>query len=56
MRRGHARLVEMGLTDRHFDAVLEHFGNTLRQLGVAEPLVTQVNDIAESTRSDVLGR
>jgi hemoglobin len=56
MRRGHARLVEMGLTDRHFDAVLEHFGNNLRELGIAEPLVTQVNDIAESTRTDVLGR
>ena len=46
----------MGLTDRHFDAVLEHFGNNLRELGIAEPLVTQVNDIAESTRTDVLGR
>ena len=56
MRRGHARLVDMGLTDRHFDAVLEHLGNTLRELGVAEPLVKQVNDIAESTRIDVLGR
>lgn len=56
MRRGHTRLVEMGLTDRHFDAVLEHLGNTLRELGVAEPLVKQVNDIAESTRTDVLGR
>ena len=56
MRRGHARLVDMGLTDRHFDAVLEHLGNTLRELGVAEPLVKQVNDIAESTRTDVLGR
>lgn len=56
MRRGHARLVDMGLTDRHFDAVLDHLGNTLRELGVAEPLVKQVNDIAESTRTDVLGR
>ena len=56
MRRGHARLVNMGLNDRHFDAVLEHLGNTLRELGVAEPLVKQVNDIAESTRTDVLGR
>ena len=56
MRRGHARRVDMGLTDRHFDAVLEHLGNTLRELGVAEPLVKQVNDIAESTRTDVLGR
>ncbi|RQW84536.1 MAG: group 1 truncated hemoglobin [Methylococcus sp.] len=56
MRKGHAKLVQLGLNDRHFDAVLEHLGNTLRELGVAEPLVKQVNDIAESTRTDVLGR
>lgn len=56
MRRGHARLVDMGLNDRHFDAVLEHLGNTLRDLNVAEPLVDQVIAIAESTRTDVLGR
>jgi hemoglobin len=46
----------MGLTDRHFDAVLEHLGNTLRELNVAAPLIDQVIAIAESTRTDVLGR
>lgn len=56
MRKGHARLVQMGLNDRHFDAVLEHLGNTLRELRVAEPLIGQVIAIAESTRTDVLGR
>jgi len=56
MRKGHARLVQMGLNDRHFDAVLEHLGNTLRELKVAEPLIGQVIAIAESTRMDVLGR
>ena len=56
MRKGHARLVQMGLNDRHFDAVLEHLGNTLRELKVAEPLIGQVIAIAESTRTDVLGR
>jgi hemoglobin len=55
MRKGHERLVKMGLTDRHFDAVLEHLGKTLRELGVADPLIDQVIAIAESTPTDVLG-
>ena len=56
MRRGHAKLVELGLNDSHFDAVLEHLGNTLRELNVAEELIDQVIAIAETTRTDVLGR
>ncbi len=56
MRKGHARLVQLGLNDRHFDIVLEHLGGTLRDLGVAENLNSEVIAIAESTRADVLGR
>ncbi|HRK33906.1 MAG TPA: group 1 truncated hemoglobin [Candidatus Hydrogenedentes bacterium] len=56
MRRGHAHLVKQGLNDVHFDAVCEHLGGTLRELGVAEALVEQVLAVAESTRTDVLGR
>jgi|SRR5579862_1805803 len=56
MRHGHAHLVAMGLNDSHVDAVIELLGATLRDLGVAEPLIQQVAAIAESTRNDVLGR
>ena len=56
MRRGHARLVEQGLNDSHFDAVVEDLGGTLKELGVADNLISQVAAIAESTRNDVLGR
>jgi len=56
MRLGHAHLVARGLNDSHVDAILELLGNTLRELGVAEPLVQQVAALAESTRNDVLGR
>jgi hemoglobin len=56
MRRGHAHLVEQGLNDSHFDAVVENLAKTLRELGVGEDLITQVAAIAESTRNDVLGR
>jgi len=56
LAEGHAHLLEKGLDDRHVDVVLEHLAGTLRELGVAEELVTETVGIAESTRDDVLGR
>lgn len=56
MRTAHARLVQMGLNDSHFDAVVELLGGTLKELGVSDALIGQVAAIAESTRADVLGR
>jgi hemoglobin len=56
MRKGHAHLVEKGLDDSHFDAVVENLAATLRELGVADELIGQVAAIAESTRADVLNR
>ena len=56
MREGHAHLVAKGLNDSHFDAVMENLGATLTELGVPGDLITQAAAIAESTRSDVLGR
>jgi hemoglobin len=49
-------MVDRGLNDTHVDAVLEHLAASLRELGVAEPLVAQVTALAESTRNDVLNR
>ena len=56
MRRGHASLVARGLNDSHFDAVVEHLGGTLAELGVADSTIAEVAAIAESVRDDVLGR
>lgn len=56
MRLAHARLVENGLNDTHFDAVLGHLDQTLAALGVGADARAEVAAIAESTRSDVLGR
>lgn len=57
MRQAHAHLVKkLGLNDVHFDAVMEHLTNTLYELNVPQNLIGQVAAIAESTRSDVLGR
>jgi hemoglobin len=56
MRAGHARLHAMGLNDSHVDAVLDNLGQTLKELGVAQPLIDQVTTLANSVRNDVLGR
>ena len=56
MRRAHARLVDRGLNDSHFDAVVENLAATLSELGVGEAEIFEVARIAESVRDDVLGR
>lgn len=56
MRKGHAHLVAKGLNDSHFDAVMENLGATLTELGVPGELIAEAAAIAESTRSDVLGK
>jgi len=56
MRTVHARLVKMGLDSSHFDAVMEHLGATLTELGVPADLISEAAAIAESTRNDVLGK
>jgi len=54
MRKGHAHLVEKGLDNSHFDAVMENLGATLTELGVPNELIGEAAAIAESTRADVL--
>lgn len=56
MRRGHAHLVQRGLNDSHFDAVMENLAATLQELSVPAELIAECAKIAESTRNDVLGR
>lgn len=56
MRKGHAHLVARGLNDSHFDAVVEDLGATLKELGVADDLIGEVAAVAETTRTDVLGK
>ena len=56
MRKGHAHLVERGLNDSHFDAVMENLGATLTELNVPGELIAEAAAIAESTRNDVLGK
>ncbi len=56
MRSAHAKLVDMGLNEDHFNAVMEHLGATLTELKVPPALIAEAAAIAESTRGDVLGR
>jgi hemoglobin len=56
LRKAHAKLVEQGLDDGHFDAVAEHLQATLEKLDVPKPLIEQVMAIAGGTRGDVLNR
>ena len=56
MKEGHAHLLEKGLNDSHVDAIIENLGATLREMGVAEELISEVAAVAETTREAVLGR
>ena len=56
MRAAHAKAVEQGITDTHFDAVVSHLAETLKDLGVSMSEIEAVAKIAESIRDDVLGR
>ena len=55
MRKAHQRLVEnLGLTNEHFNAVVENLVATLQELNVPDHLIQEVGKIAESIRADVL--
>lgn len=56
LRLSHRRLVAEGLSDGHFDAVVEHLAGALRELGVAEADIAEAGALAESARADVLNR
>lgn len=56
MKAAHAHLISRGLDDEHVDAVIEHLGSTLKDLGVSDELIGEAAAIAESVRDSVLGR
>jgi hemoglobin len=53
MRNGHAHL---GLTEEHFNAVVENLAATLKELGVSDSDIGEVAGIANSVKDDVLNR
>ena len=53
-RSAHARLD--GLTDAHFDRVVDHLAAALRACGVSEGDVATAAAVADTVRDDVLNR
>lgn len=56
MRAAHKPLLERGLNDSHVDIVIQHLGDTLRELGVDEALISRIAAMASSLRDDILSR
>ncbi|MFQ5507726.1 MAG: group 1 truncated hemoglobin [Leptospirillia bacterium] len=57
MREAHKHLVEeQGLTDSHFDRVVQLLAETLKELNVSDELIGQVAAVAETVRADTLNR
>jgi len=53
MRNGHAHL---GLTEEHFNAVVENLAATIKELGASDSDIGEVAGIADSGKDDVLNR
>jgi hemoglobin len=56
MRKAHRKVVEQGLDDSHFDAMLENVRKTLNEMRKDEGLINEVIGSLEIHRKDVLGR
>lgn len=56
LRNAHRPSVEKGMNDQHFDRVLLHLENTLKELSVTSDLIAEVLAVIESTRKHVLNK
>jgi hemoglobin len=56
LREAHKPLLKRGLSAKHFDAVLAHLGEAMRELDVSEETIRDAIAIVETTRSDVLNQ
>ena len=57
IRDAHKNLVDnMGLSDEHFDAVVQNLGVTLTELDVPDDLITEATEMVKSVRADILNR
>lgn len=46
----------LGINDEYFDLVVKHLCDTLNGLATPEEVVTEVVEVCESIRDDVLGK
>lgn len=56
LKAAHAHLVDQGLNETHFDAVIEHLVSTLKVLDIPDDLVEKASEIAKKTKDNVLGK
>lgn len=56
MRTAHAHLIKLGLSDSHFDVVMEHLNATLNELEVPADMAIEASAIAEGARNNVLNK
>ena len=56
IREAHAGARAQGLTDVHFDAILQHFQAALQEVGLGAEHVEKLMALVEETRNGVLGR
>ena len=54
MTKAHAKLVDKGMNETHFNLVMKHLGATLTELEVPGPLIEEAAAIAMSVKGDVL--
>jgi hemoglobin len=56
LRAAHERAVSQGLREAEYEVFMGHFRDTLEELGVPDPKIRQILDIAATGRDDVLNR
>ncbi len=56
LRNAHRTAVEQGMNDQHFDLVLNHLSDTLKELSIPQNLINEVISVTEGTRKHVLNR
>jgi hemoglobin len=56
LRVAHAAARARGLGEQQYEVFMGHFRDTLEELGVPEPQVTEVMAIADTGKDEVLGR
>ncbi len=56
LRNAHRGSVEHGMNDAHFDLVLKHLIDTLKELSIGQDLIEEVVSIVEGTRKHVLNK
>jgi truncated hemoglobin YjbI len=57
LREVHKRMVDdLGLTDVHFDRVIQYFRESVQELLLPEPEMEKMCEILETFRDDILGR